>query len=491
LNNAQFLLSGRQEDPEQLRHGDAESRRALARYGLPNNPNWRELPSVLNLPPEDRDQLNYDFGDLLFLLAKSTRSQTANRATDEERNEGFQLAMNLTSQAESCYGRDRTPRAVLEQRSTLAKELHKTQEAQEIDRLLSDFKQQTPKDDYWGAQDFAIKGNFRAALKLLQKVTQNDPRNFPAWFVRGTCYHYLLRESEAIACFSVCVALRPDFSQCWQNRGLAHLQARNYRQAIEDFDKAIQLQSNLAEAYINRAVAHRNMGKLDKAIVDLTDAIQIEGRPSRAYFERAEVRRMMGDKAGADLDMFRGRREAPKDAESWVARGYSQIESDPQQALADFEEALKVDRRCFKALQNKAAVLDDKLHKGTEALEVMNEAVRLFPDSVLTRGGHGVLLARIGKRTEALIDAQEALLLDSGPPTLYQVACIYALTSKQEPADQFKALNLLSSALRTGFALEWIDTDSDLDPIRKLPEFAKAVAAARALAASANGPQKR
>ena len=111
----------------------------------------------------------------------------------------------------------------------------------------------------------------------------------------------------------------------------------------------------------------------------------------------------------------------------------------------------------------------------------MNEAVRFFPDSVLTRGGRGVLLARQGKRKEALEDAEEALLLDSGPPTLYQVACIYALTSKQNPADQVKALNLLSQAVRTGFALGCIDQDTDLDPLRKLPEFGKAVAAARAL----------
>ena len=221
------------------------------------------------------------------------------------------------------------------------------------------------------------------------------------------------------------------------------------------------------------------MGESAKAIADLTLAVELDPKRSHAYLFRANVRRKMGDKAEADLDEARGMRTEPHDVLSWVARGMAKRDSDPRMALADFEQALKLNPHSFEGLQNKAALLDDKFHKGREALDVMNETVRLYPDSVLARGGRGVLLARIDKRTEALEDAQEALLLDSSPPTLYQVACIYALTSKKEPGDQVKALNLLSAALRTGFALEMIDADHDLDPLRKLPEFTKAVAAAR------------
>jgi hypothetical protein len=100
---------------------------------------------------------------------------------------------------------------------------------------------------------------------------------------------------------------------------------------------------------------------------------------------------------------------------------------------------------------------------------------------VLARGGRGVLLARLGKTARAIEDAQEALLLDPRPSTLYQVACIFALTSKQRPDDRLKAFNLLSSALRSGFGLEWVDQDHDLDPIRGEPEFQRVVTAARTL----------
>ena len=104
-----------------------------------------------------------------------------------------------------------------------------------------------------------------------------------------------------------------------------------------------------------------------------------------------------------------------------------------------------------------------------------------YGGKVLARGGRGVLLARAGKRLAALEDARACLLLDSGPATLYQVACIYALSSKQSPDDRRRALPLLSAALRGGFGLQFVGQDKDLDALRRLPEFQRLVAAARAL----------
>lgn len=487
MNKAELLANLRNRDAESLNQSEAECRRALAHYGLPENTKWRDLPVVRYLSPDDHVKLQGSLGELLFWLAKTTALQ-ANYQTAEQKSGRLELAMNLSSLSESCYGPERTPRELLEHRRTLATALGREQEAKAIAAILLDFQRKTPKDSYWGAHRFAIDGNVREALRLLQKATQDNPANLSAWFVRGNCYADLQRFGDAVGCFNVCVALRPDYPQCWFSRGLAHLEAKNFRQASEDFTKAIELKPDMVDGYASRSIAFRELREYPQAIADLTAALEIKGCPSMVYFLRARVYRLMKKNAEAEADKAAGLREAPTDAQSWVARGFARISSDPKLALADFDEALKLNSHCFEALQNKAAILADKFHKDDESLAVMNEAVRLFPDSVLTRGGRGVLLARQGKRKEALGDAEEALLLDSAPPTLYQVACIYALTSKNEPADQVKALNLLSEAIRTGFALEWIDEDHDLDPLRKLPEFGKAVAAARALANKTKSP---
>jgi hypothetical protein len=86
----------------------------------------------------------------------------------------------------------------------------------------------------------------------------------------------------------------------------------------------------------------------------------------------------------------------------------------------------------------------------------------------------------MGDRAAALRDAEGALQRDTKGPNLYQVACIYALTARQAPADRLKAIELLRAGLNTGFGLDLVDTDTDLDPIRKDPAFDPVVVAARA-----------
>jgi hypothetical protein len=92
-----------------------------------------------------------------------------------------------------------------------------------------------------------------------------------------------------------------------------------------------------------------------------------------------------------------------------------------------------------------------------------------------------VLHGRLEHWDAAREDATEALQLDPGPVTLYQVAGIYALTSRQNADDRLQAFHLLSTALRSGYGFENLESDRDLDPIRNLPEFTRLVEASRAL----------
>jgi adenylate cyclase len=53
------------------------------------------------------------------------------------------------------------------------------------------------------------------------------------------------------------------------------------------------------------------------------------------------------------------------------------------------------------------------------------------------------------------------------PGTLYNVACLYANARRYQ-----KAIDLLGQAIDAGFAQrEWIEHDSDLDPLRNESRF--------------------
>ena len=118
-------------------------------------------------------------------------------------------------------------------------------------------------------------------------------------------------------------------------------------------------------------------------------------------------------------------------------------------------------------MQDKASVLGEMLGRPEEALKVLDRLLEHHPEQVEALCGRGVQLARFGRRDDALRDAQAALALDQGALTAYQVACIHAFLSKQEPRSQREALRFLAEALRkdeSWLAIARTDPDLDLDP---------------------------
>jgi tetratricopeptide (TPR) repeat protein len=389
------------------------------------------------------------------------------------------LALNLNRSSENCFDPENTPTSIWKQQGELLRLQGKIQEA---DALFEKFKNTPPRsarDCYLAAHLLTMRGKFHEALPLLQEAVQKDPQNFSAWFVCGNCHDSLQNYREAIACYTACIALRPQDHWAWFNRGLTHFHLGNFHWAIEDFDQTLRLWPKLADAYLNRGRAKEALGLNEEAIRDLNEALDHGAPPTQIYFDRAAVREKMKDRQGAQRDREELLKQQPHDEVSWIARGLAHLPQDPKGALADLDHALEINRYSFPALQNKAHVLADHIKDDRQAVQVLDEIVKLYPDSAMARAGRGVSLARINERTKALADAEEALLLDTNAPNVYQVACIYALTSRQNREDRLRAFELLSYSLKRGFGLQFVDIDTDLDPIRQTPEFAHIVAEAR------------
>lgn len=78
-----------------------------------------------------------------------------------------------------------------------------------------------------------------------------------------------------------------------------------------------------------------------------------------------------------------------------------------------------------------------------------------------------MVLGEVERGTEWV---KRAFAIDPDDPRLqYNMACNYSLAGKTE-----QALDYFEMAIESGYASrEWIDNDSDLDPIRDHPRFQK------------------
>jgi serine/threonine protein kinase/tetratricopeptide (TPR) repeat protein len=480
VRQADVLLGSRDADPNQIEEGVALCRDAVGRFRVLEDPSWLSSPLVTPLPDRDRRQLHEDMGLILFLWARTVGWQ-AEATVDATRQAALiRSALRMNTLAESGFGRGAAPRAWwLLQRADLERLAGRSGEAQRLRQQAESVPLGTPKEQLLALSDRIGLVPRREALSFLQEASRTDPQNFANWLRLGNLYVQLGKMSdrtsyfdEAEQCYGIGIALRPNLYWAYLNRGLLYLDLRDYNRAREDFDRVIALRPDLTRAYVNRALARLGLKDFQGAADDLTRALKSKDAPARVLFLRARARLGLGDREGAARDHAAGLQREPNDPVSWVVRGRARLPSDPHGALADFDAALALNPRYIGALQNKANVLSEHLGRIEEAVRVLDVALEHHPGYVKALAGRGVLLARLGRRDAAARDVRASLTLDDGALTVYQAACVSALTSKQEPADRAEALRLLAEAFRKdGSLLAVALQDPDLDPLRDQPGF--------------------
>ena len=201
--------------------------------------------------------------------------------------------------------------------------------------------------------------------------------------------------------------LDPNQAQAHASRGLALSLSKRYEEAEQAFETAIRLDPRLFEAYYFYARDSLAQGKLDKAATSFEAACRVR----------------------------------PEDYQSPAL--LSQVYT----GLGRKEDAMKAKWK---------------------ALDLIENHLQRNPDDVraLYLGAAGLI--ELGKKEQGLEWARRALAMDpEDSMILYNVACVYSHARELD-----LALDCLEKSVAGGMAhMEWIENDSDLDPLRELPRF--------------------
>jgi len=478
-------------DLARWRQGRAAAGLALAEFHARDEPApaapWWDRPPANRLAPTDRHTLRDEAGELLLVLARSEIAEADTRADPDDARRLYADAGSDSARAEVCFEPGAAPRAVWVQRAEL---LGKRGDARGAARAAARAGSAPPA----GAGDFLARGldllqlrQPAAALPPLETAVRLAPDRYRAWLVLGNCHAALLHWEQAESCYSTCIALWPEHPSAWSNRGVA-LRLRNQPgPALSDFRKALALRPDDTAILADCALAALDLGRPAEAARGFDAVIDRGPADPRVYFMRADARRRLGDPEGAARDSREGLRREPVDEPGWVARALNKVAAgDDPGALADLDRALAVNPDSYKALQNRAYVLSERLGRTGEGLAALGRILELYPDRADTRSDRAVLLARLGRREPALADSDRATALQPTPRLQWQAACVHALTARPGSDDRAEAVGLLASALRQAPALvDQVETDPDLNAIRTEPGYARIIARAKAARARA------
>jgi len=278
------------------------------------------------------------------------------------------------------------------------------------------------------------------------------------YYLRGRQYFHQLRRKSleyARQMFNRAIEIDPDYARAYA--GVAdscsmlymYFDARefNIRQADIASQKALDLEPELAEAHLARGIAVSLSKRFDEAEKEFETAMKLDPKLFEAPYFYGRARVSQGRYGEAAKLLERASSLRPEDFQSpqFLALAYH--------AQGMHNEGELAQRR---------------------ALKLIEQRLELNPDDARALNLGAATLAALGDKERSMQFAERSLAIDPDDPMLlYNSACTYCILSEPD-----RALTYLERAVDKGFGhKEWIEHDSDLNPIRETSRF-KAIAQA-------------
>jgi serine/threonine protein kinase/Flp pilus assembly protein TadD len=318
-------------------------------------------------------------------------------------------------------------------------------------------------EDVFAIQDEIAKNIVRALeIKLsnreksaLGKVKTQDVQAYD-FYIRGRAYFHQSHQDKTLLAIQMFKkAIQKDKSYALAYAGLADSYSTLYmyfdkkdehlEQALSASRKAFDLDPDLPEAHASLGLALAQNNQFEEAVKEFETAVQLNPNFFEAYYEYARICRSHG-KHEQSVKLFE---------KASLVR--------PE----DYQAAL------FLVSAYNNAKLKTKIEKANQrALEVVRKHLDLNPDDARALYLGAGALIKANKPEEAEQWVEQAVSIDPNEiAVLYNAACIYSELGKVDVA-----LGYFEKTIESGYASrEWIENDSDLDPIRNHPRFQKAL----------------
>jgi tetratricopeptide (TPR) repeat protein len=315
----------------------------------------------------------------------------------------------------------------------------------------------------------------------LNQALEKNPRHYWSWFQRGLCYQEQGEHSLALADFSACIVLWPEFAWGHFNRGrVLHKMGRN-EDARRDYSSALQRDPTLVNGYLNRGLVHLDLSQHKAALADFNAAARRGLDNVVLHGGRGIALEYLGKHTMADAAFERAWQCDPSNVAMLLGYGFAVAERLPNKARDVFMQVLEREPRNPRALYGRGMLFSNRSPRSDHALFFFNKAIEADPTFVAARRGRALVLAHRGEWAWARQEVDWCVATDPSGVTLYAAACVYALNAERTLNDidakwtAERAMALLREAIGQGYGRDNAAKDSDLKGIWRHREFRKII----------------
>ena len=234
------------------------------------------------------------------------------------------------------------------------------------------------------------QGRSREAIELCQRGFERLQTHLPPsqhrlhrsvlLYNMAQVYTSLGERDLAIRYYTEAMAIDPEYSEYYNERGNLYLQEGRLAEAIADYQKAIELSSPYQEVWTNLGQAYRQLGHFDEAVKAYTHAIDLDPDQFLSRVGRAQSCEALGNALAAFTDYTKALEIDPTSALTWANRAVLHYEAGRvADSLTDLDTAIKLSPDNPELYENRAVALTD-LGRHREALQDLEQCLCLYTD---------------------------------------------------------------------------------------------------------------
>ena len=286
---------------------------------------------------------------------------------------------------------------------------------------------------------YAATGQTAQAITELKRAQELAPNSDEGYRRLGNAYLAAGQKEQAIRALEKAVELNPYLWVNLNSLGSAYLNTGDYEKALKYYQQVTQIEPQNQIGFANLGSVYISMGRYEDSIAPLETAMKLDPTP------------VVISNLGTSYFYLHRYADAVKQYEKAV-----QLNPSDETMMGNLADGY----RAAGQMEQAKATYD-------RAIALAFKALNVNPRSATTMGSLALYYAKKGDMGQATAWIQRARGLDPSSVDLIQTSAeVHALSGKPEDA-----IADLKKGLQHGLTTSSIESDPELDSVRKLPEY--------------------
>jgi len=286
------------------------------------------------------------------------------------------------------------------------------------------------------------------ALDCINKLIEIDNNNYLPYLTKGNILAKNGQNVEAIENYKLSLEKNNISTQALYNMGICYLNMKDYQQANKCFDDALLINPNLLEIYIAKAKIFEEQKNYNNAIELYNEIIPKFPYDDNIFYKKGICLENMEEYQEALKNFEQGLYINKSNIDCLYHKGYCcDILNNKKEALKCYDDIIKSkEKNIDNKIKEDCLILKSKIliddEKYDDALQGLNEALRLNPDNSYIYFYKGFINNKKGEHQEALNNYLKSIEINNKDKIIYYNLGLAYL----EISDFEKSLNYLNKS---------------------------------------------